>query len=312
VTSCPACGLSRSRLLHPSTLVSEADSEAFACTSPEYAIHGPILKCLGCGFVFSEEHLTADEIEACYEGVIDPTYVAEARGRLATFRRQLSRLERYVRPGSMLEVGAYTGVFLSLAKSSGWRVQGIEPSAWAVGQAHELHGLRIRQGMMDPTLFGRETFDAVVMWDVIEHLTDPLATLRGVFDALRPGGIVAISTMDVDSIPARVSRGRWPWFMTMHRVYFSRSTLRRMLEDAGFADVRMNVHIRWVSIGYLSSRMAAALRLPGRPLAALVRWLHLTRVLVPFTIGDLFEAYARKPVRPAGTASLTGPPDAVG
>jgi SAM-dependent methyltransferase len=138
------------------------------------------------------------------------------------------------------------------------------------------------------------------MWDVIEHLPDPRSALCEMFDTLRPGGVIAVSTMDVDSLAARLSGGRWPWFMTMHRVYFSRATMRRMLEDVGFTDVRMKTHVRWVSLGYLTSRMAAALPPAGRPLATVVRWLRLTRVLVPFTIGDLFEAYARKPLAPAG------------
>lgn len=292
---CPACGSTRSRLLHPSTLTSDASAKEFACTSDSYAVHGPILACADCGFVYAEGHLTNDEIESCYEAVIDLTYLAEKPGRLATFSRQLSRLERFVEPGKMLEIGAYTGVFLHLAAAHGWQVDGVEPSAWAVGQARELHGLELRQGTVDAHVFEPDSYDAVVMWDVIEHMTDPKSALATMYDSLRPGGVLAVSTMDVDSLAARISGARWPWFMTMHRTYFSRASMRRMLADVGFTEVRTKTHVRWVSLGYLSSRMAAALPFPGRAFAATVRGLRLERVLVPFTIGDLFEAYARKP-----------------
>ena len=117
--------------------------------------------------------------------MVDLTYVAEERGRLATFGRQLATLSRFVDPGDMLEVGAYTGVFLSLAKAGGWRVEGVEPSSWAVEKARELHGLELRHGMLDAVPFGSESFDAVVMWDVIEHLTGVLVpfTIGDLFEA---------------------------------------------------------------------------------------------------------------------------------
>jgi SAM-dependent methyltransferase len=301
VKPCPLCGSTRHEVVYPSTLQDcSPTSDDFRCTSIAYGEHGDIGRCLECGLVYILDPSTDESISAAYADVEDPEYVVGHEARIATFERQLGRLERFAPRGDLLEVGAYTGVFLSLAKARGWQVQGIEPSRWACERAAEEHGLEVRNGPFAPGVYDPESMDAVVMWDVIEHLPDPLGATREAFRILRPGGWVALSTMDIGSLAARISRGRWPWLMSMHLEYFSRATMRRMLEAAGFADIRFVTHIRTIRLHYLGDRMAT--RIPV--LGATVRWIGglpgFSRVVVPFTIGDLFEVYARKPLAAAG------------
>jgi SAM-dependent methyltransferase len=246
--------------------------------------------------VFLDDQEPDDTVEARYEEVEDPAYVAGHQGRVATFRSQLDTVtKRLGRRGRILEIGAYTGVFLSLAQDQGWEVEGLEPSRWAVQQAEATYGLRVRQGMLSADAFPASWFDAVVMWDVIEHLTDPTIASRTAFHFLKPGGLLALSTMDIASVAARISGDRWPWLMSMHRVYFSRSTMRRMLEEAGFVDIRFVTHVRRIALSYLAERMATRLPAMGSALGAVARALSWSDVVVPFAIGDLFEVYARKP-----------------
>jgi len=246
--------------------------------------------------VFLDDEEPDDSVKARYEEVEDPAYVAGHRGRVATFRSQLNTVTRRLgRRGRILEIGAYTGVFLSLARDQGWEVEGLEPSRWAVEQAATTYGLRVRQGMLSADAFPASCFDAVVMWDVIEHLTDPMIAARAAFHFLKPGGLFALSTMDIASAAARISGDKWPWLMSMHRVYFSRATMRRMLEEAGFVDIRFVTHVRRIGLSYLAERMATRLPTIGSALGAVARTLSWGDVVVPFTIGDLFEVYARKP-----------------
>jgi 2-polyprenyl-3-methyl-5-hydroxy-6-metoxy-1,4-benzoquinol methylase len=295
--SCPLCGSRDWTLLYESTCDGpELDAADFRCTSDAYGVHGPIDRCNDCGLVFIADDTSAREIEAAYEQVEDNVYIAEKAGREATFARQLRKVEKRAPvKGRLLEVGSYTGVFLSQARDSGWDVTGIEPSAWAVDRAREKYGLELRQGPFVPGAVENGTYDVAVMWDVIEHLTDPVAIVRGLYDALKPGGLVAVSTMDIDSVPARVSKAKWPWLMSMHRVYFSRATMRRLLREVGFEKIETRAHVRRISVGYLGDRMAAALPAIGKGFEKGANALGAANAVVPFYMGDLFEAYAYKP-----------------
>jgi SAM-dependent methyltransferase len=139
------------------------------------------------------------------------------------------------------------------------------------------------------------SYDAVTLWDVIEHLADPAAELRHLHRLMRPGGILAVSTMDVDAAAARLLGRRWPWYMQMHLFYFSRRTLARLVEQTGFEVVETRRHRRIVRVSYLLSRLERGL---GRLYPALSRALNASRVgrlLVTADVGDLITLFARKP-----------------
>lgn len=295
-TCCPVCGSKMHEPLYPSTLRDPTvRSGDFRATSSAYGEHADIVRCLECASAFILDSLTDQSIHEAYEEVEDPEYVSGHEARVVTFNRQLDRLERLTARGRLLEVGAYTGVFLALARERGWEAEGIEPSRWACQRAEESYAVSLRNGVFGSGSYGPGLFDTVVMWDVIEHLPDPGVATREAFRILKPGGLLALSTMDIGSAAARVGGRQWPWLMSMHRVYFSRPSMRGLLEDSGFADIRFKTHIRSIRLQYLGDRMATRIPFVGAALRAIGSLPGLTRVVVPFTIGDLFEVYARKP-----------------
>ena len=132
------------------------------------------------------------------------------------------------------------------------------------------------------------------MWDVIEHLPDPATTCARSAAALRPGGVFAVSTMDVErAVPAR-RRQRWPWYMQMHLVYFSRRTLGEMLRRWGFEIVEVRSHRRIVRVSYAVSRLGTYSRRADRVAAALTR-APLGERTVGVDLGDIITVVARKP-----------------
>jgi SAM-dependent methyltransferase len=137
-------------------------------------------------------------------------------------------------------------------------------------------------------------FDVVTMWDVIEHLTDPRAALELAHRLLRPDGLLVIHTIDIESPFARLMGARWPWLMEMHLTYFSRRTLREMLETCGFRVLSDRPQGRFLRLGYLMNRVGALIPLLGRSAEWLVTELGLRGLAVPVNLGDLFTAYARK------------------
>jgi SAM-dependent methyltransferase len=211
-----------------------------------------------------------------------------------TFERHLRPLEKIkAPPGKLVDVGAYTGVFVEIAAQHGWDAYGVEPSQWAVAQARE-RGLHMIEGTLASPELADATFDVVTMWDVIEHVADPLGELVQADRLLKPGGLLVVHTMDIDSGFARLMGGRWPWLMEMHIYYFSRRTLKHMLEKAGFTVIRIEPQGRYLRLGYFATRIGGFSPLLGRVLSKAFRVLRLNEMPVPLNFGDLVTAYAIK------------------
>jgi hypothetical protein len=101
--------------------------------------------------------------------------------------------------------------------------------------------------------------------------------------------------MDIDSLAARVMGRRWPWLMDMHIHYFSQRTLREMLEGVGFEVVWIGAQGRFLSLGYLATRIGAMSGPLGRLVGGLFRALGIDSVAVRVNFGDLITAYGRRP-----------------
>ena len=296
---CGLCGADDAVVRFPSTLPpgqSLADWNAYRCTHNGYGVHPTIVQCRRCGLTYANPRQDGAQILETYVAVQDPLYVEEREGRVLTFEHHLRPLERLTGPPGgrmLLDVGAYTGVFVEIAARHGWDAWGVEPSRWAVAEARK-RGLNVLQGTLDTAELPAGAFDVVTMWDVIEHLTDPLETLRQAHRLLRPGGLLVVHTIDIGSPFARLMGRRWPWLMEMHLYYFDRRTLRQMLEKAGFSVSDIRAQGRYLRLGYLMSRVAALLPWLGRPAERLVTRLRLRGLPVGVNLGDLCTVYARK------------------
>lgn len=298
---CNLCGADEAAVIYPSTRKQDHDGHdtgwhAFRCTHSGYGTHPPIVQCQRCGLVYTDPRPDGDDILKTYQAVEDPLYIEEREGRVLTFEHHLKPLERLTgqpdgRP--LLDVGAYTGVFVEIAAQHGWDAWGIEPSSWAVKEARS-RGLHMVQGTLDTVDLPDKHFDVVTMWDVIEHLTDPRSALLEARRLLTPDGLLVVHTIDIESLFARLMGPRWPWLMDMHIYYFSRHTLRAMLETCGFQVLDDKPQGRYLRLGYLMNRVGALMPLVGRPTEWVVTKLGLRSLAVPVNLGDLFTAYATK------------------
>jgi ubiquinone/menaquinone biosynthesis C-methylase UbiE len=286
--------------MYPATLSAEHKptvGSAFMCTSPDYGQYYRIVQCRQCGFVYANPRRTAGEVLSAYQAVEDPVYLQERAGRELTFRKHLEPMQRVTgAPANrrLLDVGAYIGVFVQVAREAGWAAEGLEPSMWAVALAKQ-QGLPITQGTLAESHLPDQSFDVITLWDVIEHFDSPKAELQHVWRLLKPGGHVVIHTIDIDSITARLMGSRWPFLMEMHVAFFSRRTLRDLLQRLKFEYRGDHTEGRYLRLGYLAGRVTAAFGPLGRPLETLVHRLNWTGVPVPVNTLDLFTAYAQKP-----------------
>jgi SAM-dependent methyltransferase len=203
-----------------------------------------VVECNICHLVFVGETVPGDVLEAYYgsayytggqpDGYGD--YGALRESRTAHFRSLLPWLRAHLPTPSprVLELGSAYGFFLEVVREQGWTGIGVELSDHAASQARA-RGLDVRTGTLDAVALPEASFDLVALWDVIEHLPDPAAAVRRVARLLRPGGVLALATGDVSGFTARAFGARWGLLAPPgHLYYFSRRTLRALLEQSGF------------------------------------------------------------------------------
>ena len=197
--------------------------------------------------------------------------------------------------GRILDVGTAAGAFLAAARGRGWQVEGCEPNAWLAEWGSRHYGIPIRTGELFDQSFAPGSFDVVTLWDVIEHTPDPTRVIRTVRDLIRPGGLLVVNYPDIGSWIARALGRRWPFLSSVHLYYFTRETMRRLLERHGFDVIEIRAHFQRLELDYLLSRGAVVSGALSRSSRAVAKGLGLSGRQVPYWIGQTFVAARKVP-----------------
>lgn len=294
-TRCYLCDGDRLELRFPeraATSDAGSGSEAYRCTSFGHGTHPPIWRCVGCGMTFQSPIRGVAELLDEYRLVEDPIYEVERDSRYHTFRNVLGVLGP-AEGRSLLDVGAYCGYFLDVARQGGFAPEGLELSKWAAERARGLGFVVHNETLADRVAAGGR-YETVTMWDVIEHMADPRAELESAFQLLEPAGTLYLSTIDVGSLLARAMGRRWPWLMDMHLYYFDRRTMARLLGEVGFADVSVSDYTHYVSSRYLLAKVGS-LAGPLAPVVGAVGRIVPGRWRIPVNLGDNMLVRAVRP-----------------
>jgi 2-polyprenyl-3-methyl-5-hydroxy-6-metoxy-1,4-benzoquinol methylase len=215
---------------------------------------------------------------------------AERPLRIQADRERLARLRRHVQEGRLLDVGAATGTFLTVARDAFAEAVGVEPDPITSAQARAA-GLTVITGTLDDV---EPAFDAITMLHVIEHLDSPHAALERVHARLNPGGVVLIETPTIDSLWWKLARSRWRQLIPDHYYFFSRATLERLLRDTGLEPVEHEKVSRVVSARFAADRLQRA-SLPGaRAVQRTLRALHADQRTLRINPGDIMSVVAVK------------------
>jgi 2-polyprenyl-3-methyl-5-hydroxy-6-metoxy-1,4-benzoquinol methylase len=188
-----------------------------------------------CGLAFLSPRPTLDEIGECY-----PSQYGEhiSNGEPNAFQRtEAACVTRWsnTKAGSVLDVGCAAGYFLKAMAQLGWSVAGIEPDPEAATTAQRVSGGSVRCGVLRQEEYPEGTFDAVTLWSVIEHLHDPLATLKVARTILRPNGRLHLGLPNFGSLERRLfGRGWFALDVPRHLYHFTPKTLRILLDMAGY------------------------------------------------------------------------------
>jgi SAM-dependent methyltransferase len=137
-----------------------------------------------------------------------------------------------------LDVGCATGALLAALRDSGWEPQGVEISEAQARYGEERHRLPIYAGTLESAAFPSARFDLVHASHLIEHLNSPASFLDEAARVLAPGGLLVLTTPNIDGFQARLLGSEWRSAIYDHLYLFSMRTLRELLESRGFTIVR--------------------------------------------------------------------------
>jgi len=264
-----------------------------------------LVRCSSCGHRQTEPMPADAVLESAYAGAASDDYVEEESGQRETARRALQRIERHLVPDPhnggprqrrLLDLGCWVGFLLSEAEARGWEVVGVEPSQFASAYARDRLDLDVRTGELLTSPLPLGHFDAIVMGDVIEHLPRPGEALDRLAALLRPGGVAWMALPDAGSLVARGLGRRWWSVIPTHVQFFTRNSMRTLLERRGWSVLEIATAPKAFSVTYYLERIGGYSPLAARLLVRGARAGGLADRMWAPDFRDRMAVIARAPV----------------
>lgn len=254
-TPCAICGrFNHADELYPATFTdAHFSDEIFSARRRPDKIHYRMVRCRECGLVRSDPALDASALAALYSGS-HFDYAGEVENLRTSYGRALSILEQYGlrKDARLLEIGCGNGFFLEEALDRGYpSIAGVEPSHDAIAAASPRVAPQLVCDMMRPGLFEPESFDAVFLFQVFDHVSEPRALLDEIARVLRPGGFLFAVNHNVRAMSARILGESSPIIDIEHTYLYDFHTMRRIVAAAGFAVKRTASFRNTYSLAYL-------------------------------------------------------------
>jgi len=203
-----------------------------------------LVTCSNCGHIFQDPRPAQADIGQYYPATYQPfwrsidaeTSAVKRRLRHWQWRPRCLQLARLLSGGKLLDVGSGTGLFLNEMRRYGmWRLAGVELSPPAADYARRTFDLEIYAGQVEDAPWPPAFFDAVTLWDVLEHLPNPRAALSRIHTLLAQDGYLLFSVPNASSIDARLFGRYWIGLdAPRHMSVFTLRALRRLLGETGF------------------------------------------------------------------------------
>lgn len=256
-----------------------SDDAAILVRDPPFMVR----RCRKCSLGYTSPRCRADHLASVYEqGYFEndtseaigySSYARDAEAYVRTFRRKVPIIASHAAGPKLLDVGCAAGSFLVAMREAGFDPHGLELAPAMVQHARENFGLsQVHQGTLDAAPWPSNSFHVLTMFDVLEHVPDPVGVLRQAHALLRPEGVLVLQTQDLSSWLPRLVGARWHHFKQVEHIFhFNPRTLATVLERAGF---RISVRTRqtagkYFAIGDLLDRCHTVLHLPRWLLAPL-------------------------------------------
>lgn len=200
-------------------------------TLPDFT-EAHLCKCQNCGFVFSRQIPTEQELIEHYEGYGRNDYLSPIT--IKRYHQLLDSFEPYRKTGKILDVGCGIGYFLDVAKERGWEVYGTEYTDEAIEICSQ-KGISMKQGKLDPHNYDPESFDVITSFEVIEHINNPIEEITNFYSLLRKGGLVYLTTPNFNALLRYRLKAEYNVIVyPEHLSYYTPKTIKRLFKQIGF------------------------------------------------------------------------------
>ncbi len=193
------------------------------CTSPlrKTSIilpEGALYQCPSCGQLLSS--CTQDWYNKSMQEFDDPQGTVPQGSMDKRYDQRMSRILKGAQkklPYSVssitsLDVGCSSGALLEVALRCGFNVHGAEPAEQAANTAALIPNAHVFKGFLHDAKYPDNHFDIITLFEVIEHLTNPIELTSEIARILKPGGILLIGTGNGDSWTVQIQAEKWEYF----------------------------------------------------------------------------------------------------
>lgn len=257
-----------------------------------------IKECCDCKHRFVTETVSLDHTASIYDdsyfesgGAGYPDYLAEECTLLAHGHHYGKLLQRYMQPGSMLDVGSAAGFIFKGMTDYGWRGIGLEPNDRMAQFACQRYGLEVAVGTLEQFQVSG-TYDLVNMIQTIAHFYDVCQALSNAAALTKAGGYWLIETWDKDSLLAKALGRHWHEYSPPSVLrWFSKDSLSAFVARFGFEEVAWGRPHKWITGAHAKSLLAY--KYQGQQTQKVINAIP-DRLRIPYPSLDLFWALYRK------------------
>ena len=212
-----------------------------------------IVRCNRCQLILTQGSLVQENSSSIYLGSFEhrrkyDKYIKPSR--LLSYRNGLDKLESYRKLNRIIDIGCSYGYFLAEAKRRGWEAFGVEISKYEAGVTAKEVGIPVWEGNLEYAKFPTGYFDVVTMWDVIEHIPNPVQLLLECNRILRKNGVILIRTPNAEALSMKCKwyakpvlwsylQLAYPSVPKEHLYHFTPSTIDAFMRNTGFETLQI-------------------------------------------------------------------------
>jgi 2-polyprenyl-3-methyl-5-hydroxy-6-metoxy-1,4-benzoquinol methylase len=266
--NCPSCGQNDFEVLFESNMKpddfnvlfdysmeghdSQEGVEGYLVPGKEWGRH---VKCRHCHLIYMNPMEKVSKTNEYYCKAKNTHAPTIRESYLRTAESQVRLIQKYASGTDLLDIGCAQGFFLSSASQAGYTTKGIEISQDAAEYARREFSLDVEAKPFEELWFAENHFDVVTLWQVLEHVPYPLMILKEVHRILKPGGLLVVSTPNIEGIPAKILRKRWWDIKRLHINQFTTKTLTDILQNSDFKNISSVSYRGFVSLSILLTMM---------------------------------------------------------
>ncbi len=256
-------------------------------------------KCLRCKSLYTKPYIREGVLDELYSDGTYQVYQDKLVGNSKGVRKGVLEKRKFLqiknlikkKSPSLLDIGCGTGTFLYICKQNGWKVEGVDPSPSASKKILRNYNVHVHQDDFNKIKF-KKKFDVITLWGVLEHVSNPISTIKYANQILNDGGMIVFEVPSADCFfseylkkynfsPTRyIESGR-------HNIFFSKEILRKIEKD-------FNLKLEYLETNGLDIQTIILEEFSSKITEKII---NIQDILNDLLLGDHYRVFLRKKIR---------------